>query len=220
MTDAKTGVLIEWSNLQINNKNQDNHNLNAMKQLPSYILGAIGEHQVLSRLLYLGHSAAIVNLSVENAEGIDILCRNKDGKNCAVQVKTTAKNNWLTGISHKEFYDDNGNIDLAKGRLFLEKKIVGPWVFVHVGGNAVVPTFRFYVLSRSEVIEMIYSSEEWCLTGYNRTKPLQGNGPVCIFQAWLCGFGVPANSRHIEWVNPFASQGSKFEEAWHKLWTD
>lgn len=141
-----------------------------MANLPTYVLGAIGEHQTLSRLLLLGYSAAITNLSVENAESTDILCRDSKGCFCAIQVKTTSEDNWKTGISHKEFYDDKGQIDLAKGRKFLESKVVGPWVFVQVGGSAVDPTFKFFVLSRTEVINMIYSNEEWYLTGYNLSK--------------------------------------------------
>ena len=96
-----------------------------MIDLPTYVLGAIGEHQTLSRLLLLRYSAAITNLSVENAESTDILCRDSKGRFCAIQVKTTTKDNWITGISHKEFFDDNGQIDLVKGRKFLENTIVG-----------------------------------------------------------------------------------------------
>lgn len=35
-------------------------------------LGAVGEHQTLSRLLLLGYQAAITNLSVKNDESADI----------------------------------------------------------------------------------------------------------------------------------------------------
>ncbi len=191
-----------------------------MANLPTYVLGAIGEHQTLSRLLLLGYNAAITNLSVENTESTDILCRDSKGRFCAIQVKTTSEDNWKTGISHKEFFDKKGQIDLEKGRKFLENKVVGPWVFVQVGVSSVIPTFNFFVLSRSEVIDMIYSNEEWYLTGYNRKKPLKGTGPICLYAPWLSGNGVPANNNHIEWVNPFSSPNYKFEEAWHNLWID
>ncbi len=191
-----------------------------MIDLPTYVLGAIGEHQTLSRLLLLRYSAAITNLSVENTESTDILCHDSKGRFCAIQVKTTTKDNWITGISHKEFFDDNGQIDLVKGRKFLENKIVGPWVFVHVGGSSVFPEFNFFVLSRSEVIELIFSNEKWYLTGYNRKKPLKGYGPICLYADWFRGKGVQANRNHIEWVNPFNSTDYKFEEAWHNLWID
>lgn len=93
-------------------------------------------------------------------------------------------------------------------------------MFVQVGGPSVFPTFDFFVLSRSEVIEMIYSNEVWYLTGYNRKKPFKGSGPICIYKPWLCGLGVPANSNHVEWVNPFASPEYKFDNAWYNLWID
>lgn len=191
-----------------------------MAELPTYVLGAIGEHQTLSRLLRLGYSAAITNLSVENTESTDILCRNNKGHFCAIQVKTTFEDNWKTGIYHKEFFDDNGQIDLAKGRNFLEKKIVGPWVFVQVGGSSVHPTFKFFILSRSEVIEIIYSNEEWYLTGFNRKRPLKCSGPICLYEAWFHGLGIPANNNHIEWANPFPATNFQFEDAWHNLWID
>lgn len=190
-----------------------------MSHLPTYVLGAIGEHQVLSRLLLLGHRAAITNLSVENTESTDILCRDDKGRLCAIQVKTTAQNNWKTGISHKEFYDANGNIDVTKGREYLERKIIGPWVFVQVDSQREYPTFKFFVLSRSKVIELIYSNEEWYITGFNRDKPLKP-GPICLYVAWFYGHGIAANRNHIEWVNPFSSSECKFEEAWDNLWID
>lgn len=71
----------------------------------------------------LGYNAAITNLSVENTESTDILCRDRKGRFCAIQVKTTFEDNWKTGIYHKEFYDDKGQVNLAKGRNFLETKL-------------------------------------------------------------------------------------------------
>lgn len=191
-----------------------------MAKLPANVLGAIGEYQTLSRLLRLGHNAAITNLSVENTESTDILCRDVNGRFCTIQVKTTAENNWKTGITHKEFHDANGQIDLAKGRKFLEDNIVGPWVFVQMGGSEIYPTFRFFILSRPEVINMIYRNEEWYLTEVNRKSPLKGNGPICLYEAWLHGLGIPANKNHIEWINPFPVPLYQFEDAWHNLWTE
>lgn len=191
-----------------------------MANIPHNVLGAIGEHQVLSRLLLLGYDAAITNLSVLNTKGCDILCRDQKGRFNAIQVKTTCDLSFNTGITHKEFYDDNGQLDFAKGRNTLEMKIVGPWVFVQVGGSSVYPTFKFYILSRSQVIDMIFSNEEWYLTGYRRTSYPKGSGPIHLYATWLDGNGVAANSNHKEWVNPFAALAVKFEDAWHNLWID
>lgn len=141
-----------------------------MSKIENNALGAVGEHQALSRLLLFGYQAAITNLSIENAANTDILCRNADGRFAAIQVKTTRKDSFLIGISHSKFYDQDGNVDMAKGRKFLETKIVGPWVMVHVGGSEECPTFKFFVLSRTQIIDLIYSNEEWYLTGYNLSK--------------------------------------------------
>lgn len=115
-------------------------------------LGAVGEHQTLSRLLLLGYQAAITNLSVKNDESADILCRDTKGKFVAIQVKATKGDSITVGFSHKEFYDANGNLDMAKGKAFLEAKIVGPWVLVQVTGSADFPTFKFFILSPSQIL--------------------------------------------------------------------
>lgn len=189
-----------------------------MSKIENNALGAVGEHQTLSRLLLMGYQAAITNLSIENATNTDILCRDDKGRFAAIQVKTTCKNSFLTGISHSKFYDPNGNIDMRAGRAYLEHKIVGPWAMVQVCGSSDCPTFKFFILSRAQMIELIYSSEKWYLEGHNRTKPLKGSGMIAIYISWLEGKGIPANSRHIEWVNPLASL--KFNESWNNLWID
>lgn len=202
---------------KISKKNRLIINKFDMVKIQNNVLGAIGEHQTLSRLLLLGYQAAITNLSVENTAGTDIFCCDNKGHYSAIQVKTTLGDCFNTGISHKEFYDANGKLDLVKGRKFIESKVVGPWVMVQVC-CADVPTFKFFVLSRAQIIEMIYENEVWYLTGYNRNKPLKGSGIIYIHVAWLYGHGVPANKNHIEWVNPFPSVN--FEEAWRYLMVD
>lgn len=95
-----------------------------MIDIKDNVLGAVGEHQTLSRLLLLGYQAAITNLSVKNNESTDILCRDTKGRLVAIQVKATKGDSITVGFAHKEFYDANGNLDLAKGKAFLDKKIV------------------------------------------------------------------------------------------------
>lgn len=189
-----------------------------MDKIPNNILGAIGEHQTLSRLLLLGYQAAITNISVKNTAKTDIFCRDDCGRFAAIQVKTTFAESFNTGILHKEFYDANENFDLVKGRKFLESKIVGPWVMVQIGGNKKSPNFKFFVLSRSQIIEMIYSNEVWYLTGYHRTKKVKGSGGIYLNVDWLYGHGCPKNNNRIAWDNPFPT--TKFEDSWHHLWID
>jgi hypothetical protein len=181
-------------------------------------LGAVGEFQVLSRLLLLGYQAAITNMTVYNMENIDIFCRNS--KNCfaAIQVKTTKTNSINVGITHSKFLDNNGNTDLAAGLSYLESKIVGPWVMVQVRGSEDNPIFKFFIMSRKQVINMICDSERWYLSDFNRKKPLNGSGGIYLSIPWLYGNGVQANSNHKEWMNPFA--GNSFENQWQNLWID
>ena len=181
-------------------------------------LGAIGEHQVLSRLLLLGYQAAITNMSVDNMENIDIFCRDSQNRYAAIQVKTTLANEINVGIAHRKFFDDNGNIDLIAGLKYLESKIVGPWVMVQVSGAETDPLFKFFIMSRKQVIEMIYDSERWYLTDFNRKNPLNGNGGIYLPIPWLYGNGVTANNNHKEWINPF--NGHSFENQWQNLWLD
>lgn len=181
-------------------------------------LGAIGEHQVLSRLLLLGYQAAITNMSVNNMENIDILCRDSNNHYAAIQVKTTMANDFNVGICHKRFFDEQGKIDLATGLKYLESKIVGPWVMVQINGTDMNPIFKFFVMSRKQVIKMIYESEKWYLTDFNRKKPVSGNGGIYLSVYWLNGHGVPANNTHKEWINPFT--GHNFENQWKNLWID
>lgn len=190
----------------------------AMANINRNNLGAIGEHQVLSRLLLLGYQAAITNMSVDNMENIDIFCRDSQNRYAAIQVKTTLANDINVGITHRKFFDNNGNVDLSAGLEYLESKIVGPWVMVQVSGTDSDPLFKFFIMSRKQVIEMIYDSERWYLTDFNRKKPLSGNGGIYLPIPWLYGNGVVANSNHKEWINPF--MGHSFENQWQNLWLD
>lgn len=181
-------------------------------------LGAVGEHQVLSRLLLLGYQAAITNMSVDNMENIDIFCRDSQNRYAAIQVKTTQANDINVGITHRKFFDDNGNVDLAAGLKYLESKIVGPWVMVQVSGTDTDPLFKFFIMSRKQVIEMIYDSERWYLTDFHRNNPLSGNGGIYLSIPWLYGASVLSNKKHKEWINPFC--GHSFENQWQNLWLD
>ena len=180
-------------------------------------LGAIGDYQVLSRLLLLGYQAANINMAVNNMKNVDLFCQDSTGRYTAIQVKTTRAKDFNVGITHDKFYDSNGNIDLAAGLKYLETKITCPWVMVNVDGPELNPSYRFFILSRQQVIKMIYESEKWYLTDYfKRSKKLSGNGGIYLSQWWLLGHGVPANHNHKEWVNPFS--GNSFEEQWQNLW--
>ncbi len=181
-------------------------------------LGAVGEHQVISRLLLMGYHAAILNMAVNNFKNVDIFCENDNNQHAAIQVKTTRSNSFNLGITHKEFFDVNGNVDLAKGLKYLEKKIVGPWVFVQLIGTDEDPQFKFFILSREQMIKMTYDSEKWYLTAFEREHQLKETGGIFLSVSWLHGEGMAANTKRPGWLNPFS--GIDFEEEWPNLWVE
>ena len=89
---------------------------------------------------------------------------------------------------------------------------------VQVSGSNTDPLFKFFIMSRKQVIEMIYDSERWYLTDFIRKKPLSGNGGIYLSIPWLYGFGVSANNNHNEWINLY--MGHSFENQWQNLWVD
>ena len=57
----------------------------------------------------------------------------------------------------------------------LEEKVVGPWVFVKTDKN--FKTMNFYVLTKEEIVELIKTSNNWYVNGWNRqlkSKPMIG----------------------------------------------
>lgn len=181
--------------------------------------GAIGEYIVLSRLLLLGYDAAIANFTVNNVNGYDIFCRNNDtGMIKTIQVKTTTEGVFHVGMSHAPFFNSEDKVDMMQGRRFVERKIDSSWIFVDVLGTDLHPDFRFFILSRKQIIDLILASEEWYLTGYQRNRPLSKNGNILIPCSWLEGKGVTASSKHVEFVNPLAS--AQLEDEWNNIWKD
>ena len=90
---------------------------------------------------------------------------------------------------------------------------------VQVGGTDSCPSFKFFVFSRKQIIEMIYSNEEWYLTGFpNRTNPPKGTGTIYIYIDWLYGNDIAANKNHISWSSPLKTV--PFENSWNHLWID
>jgi hypothetical protein len=181
--------------------------------------GAVGEHLVAARLLILGHDASITNFTVNNSKSFDLFCRHeKSGNIVPIQVKTTSSANFHTGITHEPFFDDNGNVDMAKGRQFVEQKIICPWVFVDVSGDAEKPNIRYFVLTRQQVIDFICITEEWYLTWSGRKKTLSHKGIILLSLKWFGDAHVlePKKALHDALINPF--ENIDFEDAWDNIW--
>lgn len=174
-------------------------------------IGVIGENMVVVKLMQNGWDAFNVNQVFNNYESVDLVCINpKDGRMQMVQVKTgRGKNPFPTG-----FHSDNkGNIQ--------NFEVKGPWVFVAVSGEGVKMNFKFYILSKSEVEELIRTSNNWYMNEYVRDNVVSNHTPVGIKLKWLKGEGeedtlqTNHKKKHAAFVNPL---GHDAEGLWHKIW--
>jgi len=166
------------------------------KQLSKAHLGTIGENMVAVRLLQNGLDAILANQSINHCQSYDLICVDPvTGKAQLVQVKTSVENNIPVGMKLGECTMDN-----------LEKKIVGPWVFVHVTGEGENMNFQFYLLTREEVITLIYESNDWYVNKWHRNgRTINLNNPCAVKTSWLEGQGEDDNVKHEAFHNPISS---------------
>lgn len=186
-----------------------------MANLTNQNKGAIGELLVTARLLQLGHDAANTNFTVKNSKSFDIYCKcYETDKIIPIQVKASVGDSFHTGITHASFYDENGQIDIEKGRRLTEQKILCPWVFVYI--PEINEQEQYFILSRTQIIDLIVESEYWYLTGFNRKKELSLNGTVNILKCWLENPGKYSTRHSIkEFINPLSES---CKDKWENLW--
>lgn len=174
-------------------------------------IGNIGEQMVIVKLMELGWDAFNVNQVFKNYKSVDIICMNPcNGKTQQIQVKTgRGSNPFPTG-----FYSDNkGNID--------NFEIKGPWVFVLATGEGIDMSFRFFILSKSEVETLIQTSNNWYMNEYERENEISNHTPVGIKLKWLQGEGEKntlnenLKIRHAAYVNPLQHNS---ENCWDRIW--
>lgn len=165
------------------------------KKLRKSQLCAIGENMVAVKLLQNGLDAIVANQSINNCQSYDLICVDPDtGKAQLVQVKTSVEKNIPIGMSL-------GDCTLEK----LEKKIVGPWVFVHVIGENENMDFEYYLLSRKEVIQLIYESNYWYLNKWHRNgRHVNLKSPCGLDISWLNGQNVEKDPKHEAFHNPIS----------------
>ncbi len=177
-----------------------------MNQLTKQSLGSCGEFEVLSRLSLQGLEACISNMTKNNFKMIDIFCQNpQTSQVVGIQVKTSTKTIFPVGLTIG---------DIRRGNW--QSKIKGPWIFVHVSGTVVNPIFRFFILSCSEMIQMIDVTHDWYINQWNRSKELSDNGVVCISMKWLEKQDEKAKFNvHPECIIPLKESA---ENQWQKLW--
>lgn len=142
--------------------------------------GLIGETAVTLELLKLGYDVFNINVIYQNYKNADIICINSENmKSTMIQVKTGTTHNIMTGI----LSETDGTIPE------LEKKVIGPWVFVLMDKKF---NMEFYVLTKEETIELLKTSSDWYANSWNRK--LNKKPVVCVELSWLQG-GVSKASK-------------------------
>lgn len=171
-------------------------------------IGKIGETAVLLELLKQGNDYDVINLNNirQNYKNADLICINPEtGKSTMIQVKTGTTHNIMTGL----ISELDGTIP------DLEKKVIGPWVFVLI--NEKDYTMDFYVLTKEETIELIRTSNDWYVNGWNRqlsSKPMVG-----VEVEWLEGKPSEASKpnakkQHPEYKSTLAETS---RDRWEKI---
>jgi hypothetical protein len=116
-------------------------------------------------------------------------------------------------------------------RQYLEQNVKGAYVFVAATKTKEHDyTFRYFILSRQDFIELIYQAHQFYVYGYTRVagvKPLQGsnrengvelNSPAGLYVRWLEGASDKATVNHIAFKNPL--NGVSCEDKWDNIWKD
>lgn len=193
-------------------------------------LGAIGENNVVSILMQHDWDAFNANHTIKNYKSIDIICLNTEPcvKNISwkpdialIQVKTSVQSNIPIGFTVGQCLDKS----------YLEQNVKGPYVFVLAKQTSKYEyAFRYFILSRSNFIELAYQSHQYYIYGYKRVankQPLYNehrkNGvnlhSLAGFKlSWLQGLSEKATENHIAFNNPLA--GVSCEDEWQNIWKD
>ena len=160
---------------------------------------------VMAQLLQHDWDAVNANLSIKNFKSIDLVCfDSKTKKHVLVQVKTTVEKSVTTGF-------DLGDANTAN----LEDKILGPWVFVFVTDNNGKQEFRYFVLSRSQVIKFINDTNQWYLD-WTRKNPVNPKNPCCLDIRWFSTNDFN-DGKHDILKSSFIEDP---EDNWDNIWKD
>jgi hypothetical protein len=188
------------------------------EQMEKARLGAVGEHNVVSILMQKGWDAFNANCSIKNYKSIDIVCLDSGRsesiespwkpKTVLIQVKTSRQNNIPIGFNIKQCLD----------RVYLEQNVKGPYVFVFVKEEGDKYSFRYFILSRKQFIELAYSAHKHYDEGYKREKELNKEALAGLKLKWLEGEGEKATGNHIAYNNPL--NGVSCENCWNNIWEE
>lgn len=196
----------------------NNVQVNKTNQAEKARLGAVGENQVVSMLMQHGWDAFNANCTIKNFKSIDVVCLNSGlpespeiawkPRTALIQVKTSVQKNIPVGFNIKESLDKD----------LLEQQVKGPYVFVHTDASKELWSFRYFVISRQQFIELLYAAHEWYKNGYQREKDISLESPAGMKVEWLEGKDEKETKNHIAFHNPL--KGVSCEDAWENIWKD
>ena len=176
------------------------------KDITNQQLGLLGENLVCANLLAHGWDVANLNVSFGNFRNIDIICQNKNNESVTIQIKTFYRNQsafiGLTSFEAAECHKNN--------------KIVSAWVFVKIN-NLLPLEVDYYILSKSQMIELSSKIHNWYLFEWNRpaTDSLK-DSPACIYLWMLQGKNRKSKFSDKEFLNPF--NPNSFLNNWENIW--
>lgn len=174
-------------------------------------IGAIGEEAVIIQLLRHKWDAFNANATLANYKSVDVvglryLKEKAKPQVTLIQVKSMSEKsdlNYPTGFSLKE----------ATDKQLLSDKIVGPYVFVKVKEEGC----DFYIVPRSQIIELIYISNKFYIDKIKEDKKTL-TGPACVRLLWIEGNDRWASSKNMQFGNPIPIGSTK--DQWENIWKD
>ena len=176
--------------------------VNKTNQAEKARLGAVGENQVVSMLMQHGWDAFNANCTIKNFKSIDVVCLNSGlpespelkwkPRTALIQVKTSVQKNIPVGFNIKECLDKSK----------LEQQVKGPYVFVYTDASKDIWSFRYFVISRRQFIELIYAAHDWYKNGYQREKDISLESPAGMKVIWLEGKNEEEKDNRIAFHNP------------------
>lgn len=188
------------------------------KQSEKARIGAIGENNVVSLLMQHGWDAFNANCTIKNYKSIDIVCIDSEHtesidkpwkpKAVFIQVKTNRQKSSPIGFTIEQCLDNN----------YLEKMVMGPYVFVYANIVDGHYKFRYFIISRTQFIKLVYQSNDYYMHGYYRAKELNTKAPVALCLRWLEGISDKKTKNHRAFENPL--NGISCENKWEDIWNE
>lgn len=189
---------------------------NKSKQSEKARIGAIGENLAIFELMLHGWDAFNLNSTLKNYKDIDLVCIRKPEDSykpwkpqvSLIQVKTCRKTNIPIGFTLED----------CLNKEILEQNVIGPYVFIYINKLEDYNTYRYFILSRKQFIELAYQTNEYYVKRYHRNIEVNTKSPAGINVRWLEGQSENETKKHGQFINPL--HGVSCENRWENIWED